>query len=240
MDKINFFTFKWGDKYGPEYVNRLYKGIKANLSVPFTFTCITDDGLGLIDDIDIIDYATFDPFDYPKDRIFTREKLVLFDRFTTGRNVWVDLDALVHQDITEEVTQEIDKPTFIWNYWNPLSRSYDWYGRGVSCHVNSSFVMWDGDMGKEIWNFLLKHEEEAFFTYKSLDKFLFYQCYRKGMMNFWKKGFVSNYNREAFQKKGKITIFNTSHITRNSGISEVAYELDEATGWAEEIWTSYS
>ena len=100
--------------------------------------------------------------------------------------------------------------------------------------------MWDGDQGKEIWDYLLKFEKEAFFTYKSLDKFLFYQCHRKDMMNYWEKGFVSNYNREAFQRKGKITIFNTSHISRNKGISEVAYELDEAKGWAEELWTSYS
>lgn len=240
MDKINFFCLKWGEKYDATYVNRLNNSIKRNLDVPFQLTCITDNADGIDPSIGIIDYTTFDPFDYDKDRIFTREKLVILKTFQEGRNIWLDLDILIHENITEEVTMEIQKPTFIWNYWNPLSRSYDWYGKGASCHVNSSFVMWDGDMGNEIWDFLIRHEKEAFFTYKSLDKFLFYQCYRKGMMDFWPEGFVSNFNREGFKKKGKISLFNTSHIHKNRGITEVAFELDELKDcWASELWESY-
>ena len=237
---INIFTFKWGTKYGARHVNTLYKGFQRHLGVPFSLTCITDDAGGLFDDIRVIDYNDFDPFDYPKDQIFTREKLVLFDRFRTGRNIWVDLDVLIHGDIGEMVNKTIERPTFIWNHWNDLGRSYNWYGKGGSCHVNSSFVMWDGDMGQEIWQYLLRFEKEAFFTYKSLDKFLFYQCHRKGMMDYWPEGFISNFNREGFQKKGKISIFNTSHISRNKGINEVAYELEEVpSGWAKELWEEY-
>ena len=36
-----------------------------------------------------------------------------------------------------------------------------------------------------------------------------------------------------------MSIFNTSHILYNKGITEQAFELDEAKGWAEEMWKSY-
>ena len=38
---------KWGDKYGPEYVNRLYVAAKFNITPPFNFICFTDNSDGL-------------------------------------------------------------------------------------------------------------------------------------------------------------------------------------------------
>lgn len=237
---INFYSLKWGTKYGPEYVNRMYGGLERNVSVPFTYTIITDDADGFKPEVKTIPLEGWDCFAHqPKDYVWTREKMSYFYHIQEGRNVWLDLDILIHKDITDEVTGPCDKPTYIWNHWNPRERSYDWYGKGGSCHVNSSFVMWDGNNGMELFNFLKDNEDKAFFTYKSYDKFLFYQAHRKGMLDYWPKGFVSNYNREGFQLKGKVSIFNTSHIHRNKGIAEVAYELDEAEQWVQDLWTSY-
>lgn len=42
---------KWGNKYGPEYVNRLYNMVRRNLTLPFTFVCLTDNTNGLDPDI---------------------------------------------------------------------------------------------------------------------------------------------------------------------------------------------
>ncbi|MGA0609117.1 glycosyltransferase [Caldimonas sp. KR1-144] len=38
---------KWGTKYGPEYVNRLYAMVRRHLSGDFRFVCLTDDATGL-------------------------------------------------------------------------------------------------------------------------------------------------------------------------------------------------
>jgi hypothetical protein len=38
---------KWGTKYGPEYVNRLYAMVRRNLTGDFRFVCLTDDASGL-------------------------------------------------------------------------------------------------------------------------------------------------------------------------------------------------
>ena len=41
---VNVICMKWGVKYGPEYVNRLYRGVAQYLSRAHRFVCFTDDG----------------------------------------------------------------------------------------------------------------------------------------------------------------------------------------------------
>jgi hypothetical protein len=38
---------KWGDKYGPDYVNRLYAMVRRHLRGDFEFACLTDSGAGI-------------------------------------------------------------------------------------------------------------------------------------------------------------------------------------------------
>lgn len=38
---------KWGNKYGSEYVNRLYAAAKIHITGEFSFACLTDDSSGL-------------------------------------------------------------------------------------------------------------------------------------------------------------------------------------------------
>lgn len=40
---LTIFSFLWGDKYGPEYVERLAAGLKKNLHQEHDFTCILDE-----------------------------------------------------------------------------------------------------------------------------------------------------------------------------------------------------
>src|SRR5690606_19314760 len=42
---------KWGTKFGPEFVNRLYGMVARNITPPFRLYCFTDDGSGLHPDI---------------------------------------------------------------------------------------------------------------------------------------------------------------------------------------------
>ena len=49
---VNILTLKWGDRYGPDFVNRLFYSIRENLNLPFRFFCFTDDDSGLISGIE--------------------------------------------------------------------------------------------------------------------------------------------------------------------------------------------
>ncbi len=42
-----FLSIRWGTKYGPDYVNRLYGMVARHTTPPFDFWCITDDATGL-------------------------------------------------------------------------------------------------------------------------------------------------------------------------------------------------
>jgi hypothetical protein len=44
---------KWGTRYPPSYVNKLYASIKRNTSWDITFYCFTDDGAGLNENIKV-------------------------------------------------------------------------------------------------------------------------------------------------------------------------------------------
>ena len=46
---------KWGTKYPAYYVNRLYAGVRKNLSGPFEFYCMTDDPAGIREEVKILD-----------------------------------------------------------------------------------------------------------------------------------------------------------------------------------------
>ena len=42
---VTVLCMKWGAKYGPDYVNRLYGMVARHLRRPFRFVCLTDDAL---------------------------------------------------------------------------------------------------------------------------------------------------------------------------------------------------
>lgn len=45
---------KYGTKYGADYVNKLYYGVKSNLNLPHSFACFTEDSEGLDPSIKVI------------------------------------------------------------------------------------------------------------------------------------------------------------------------------------------
>ena len=93
---VNILTLKWGSRYGPHFVNRLYEGVRANLGRPFRFHCLTDDEAGLLSEIET---RPLPRLDIP-DR-FARTawlKLGLFadgDAGLSGDCLFLDLDILI-------------------------------------------------------------------------------------------------------------------------------------------------
>ena len=157
--EIKFNCLKWGDLYGPEYVNRTYGGLLKHCAIPFHFVCYTDDSTDICKEIEIRDIQELRPYDTKK--VFTYEKLMLIDKDEYDKNFWLDLDLLIHKDITDIITRPHNNITFIWNYWNDYEGLTLFnYGRCVSCHTNSSFVAWD----KGTANWLLDY------THKNWDK----------------------------------------------------------------------
>ena len=64
MSVVNVFCIKWGSLFGPEYVNRLYSGVRRNLSRPVRFFCMTEDSAGFHPDIEVLPLPV-EPFAKP-------------------------------------------------------------------------------------------------------------------------------------------------------------------------------
>lgn len=87
---------KWGRKFGPDYVNRLYGMISRNITPPFRLFCFTDDEAGLHPDIAVRPLPRFDYAEpvntlgkWPKSRLWGD----LGD--VTGVVLFLDLDVVV-------------------------------------------------------------------------------------------------------------------------------------------------
>lgn len=92
---------KWGDRYGPEYVNRLFSMVRRNTARPLRFLCITDDTDGLDSNIET---RPMPDFDLPETFRYKG-----FRRMFLFRNELYDLEGdVLHLDVDLLVTGSID------------------------------------------------------------------------------------------------------------------------------------
>lgn len=52
---IHVVCLKWGTKYSPDYVNRLYNMVSRTMNLPFQFHCMTENSQGINNKINILD-----------------------------------------------------------------------------------------------------------------------------------------------------------------------------------------
>ena len=92
----HILCMKWGTKYGPEYVNRLYAMVRRRLLSGFRFTCLTDDPRGIRSEVEC---QPIPPLDLPEG-IPERgwNKLVVFSADLYGLRgtaLFLDLDVVI-------------------------------------------------------------------------------------------------------------------------------------------------
>ncbi|MEO3713569.1 glycosyltransferase [Roseateles flavus] len=92
---------KWGTKYGPEYVNRLYAMVARHLRGPFRFVCLTDRVEGIRPEVQCLPIPELKlPTGIPE-RGWT--KLTTFEadlHGLQGTALFLDLDVVIVDDIT--------------------------------------------------------------------------------------------------------------------------------------------
>lgn len=231
---MNIYCFKWGTKYDHVYVNRLFVSLTKHLHIPFKLHCITDNHKNIKKEVEIIDYSIFE-----NTTVFTSEKLKLMYDFTSEDNLLLDLDILIHNDMTDLCTRNISKPTFIWTHWTPSYR-LNYLDSKQECFINSSFVRWKKDTAKFLYEHFDKNKKRIIQEYDSCDKYLFYEHWPNKSLDFWESGIFYNYNdgenKYKFNKKAKCCLFNTSHLIK---MKRVHLELADTFDWAIDIWESY-
>lgn len=91
---------KWGDKYGVDYVNRLYSMVQRNLTIPFTLVCFTESSEGIHPDVKIFPLPSLGLPDNIPERGWL--KLATFKSPLEGLNgtaLFLDLDVVIVDNI---------------------------------------------------------------------------------------------------------------------------------------------
>ncbi len=108
----NIVCVKWGNLYGPEYVNILYAMVKRNMTLPFRFICFTDDTTGIHADVETKPllnktlkgwWSKIEYFKSPLDDI-------------EGPTLAIDLDVYIVNNIDDFFTFEPNEFCMKWDY----------------------------------------------------------------------------------------------------------------------------
>ena len=197
---------KWGDLYSDSDVDILYDKVKSNCSVDFEFECITKF------DNHFKPYNQKHEFrqapEYHEDDVGGiphYRKLTLFnDDHLFDRNdtiLYLDLDNNIQGDLAYFFEQlSNDKPYLVWNYWWETKPDHWLRQYNVTrCPLyNSSVMRWKPGQNKPIYDFLKLYAEQCFFTYPSMDTFMFHQFgpysfgHRKTHFNYYEQGKVTS------------------------------------------------
>lgn len=138
---LNILTLKVGDKYGPEYVNKLYKNIKKNTSVDFDFYCYTEDSSELHSDIKIINL---------KERPDVIKQWYKIDfhnmpQFLGQKCLILDIDLLINSNLDELLGFDLPANHFgvfeIWWNWGycKYNGGFQMFHQGDTKHLYDKF-----------------------------------------------------------------------------------------------------
>ena len=100
MSRVNIICMKWGDKFPPLYVNRLYAMVERHLSLPFRFICFTENSEGIRKEVEIQPLPELDLPAHLPERGW--RKLTVFAKDfggLSGKTLFLDLDVVIVDSI---------------------------------------------------------------------------------------------------------------------------------------------
>ncbi|MCH2095201.1 MAG: glycosyl transferase [Rhodobacteraceae bacterium] len=111
MTLANIICIKWGTVFGPEYVNRLYSGVRRNIDYPVRFMCMTEHAEGLHPQVEVLPLPS-EPYQHDMDaalavanRQGAMKKVSLFRKGLIpdlqGHVLGFDLDVVITGDLTQ-------------------------------------------------------------------------------------------------------------------------------------------
>ncbi|OQR93730.1 hypothetical protein THRCLA_08360 [Thraustotheca clavata] len=141
-DGISVVCIKWGTKYGPEYVNKLYCGVRRHFQKTFEFYCLTEDSNGLVPKIHVLPLKEEFVGWWNKAQLFAPDFPLL------GRIIYIDLDTVLVGDLSDLFTYN--------GSFGTLSTD-DMYNERRRDGINSSVMIWSGITHSFIYTLLHKY-----------------------------------------------------------------------------------
>ena len=173
---VNVICMKWGDKYGPHYVNILRAMVKRNLTLPHRFACFTDDGEGIRSDVEVFPLPELELPDGIPERCW--RKLCTFDHQLgdlEGPTLFLDLDVVVVDNI--DCYFEIEGDFFI-------SHDYRWYGK-LKVTGNSSCYRFNVGQHTEVIDYFRANSDQVRASHRHEQAYLSHKMQELGQLQYW-------------------------------------------------------
>lgn len=193
---------KWGTLYGPEYVNRLYDGVRRHLRRSFRFICMTDDGRQLQPGIEIYPLPQFELPAWEKDLIWRKLALFnspLFD--LRGAALFLDLDIVIVGSLDEffdppgafHIIRDDELALPKWGRWlNP--------GRAIKLRRvgNTSVMRFEAGAHGYIPAHYLADPQKAMREQLSdrEQELVTDEIHRRGLLQYWPKGWCVSFKNQ--------------------------------------------
>ena len=231
---------KWGDKYGPEYVNLLYSMVKRNLTLPFKFICFTENAKGIDSDVVICPLPSLGLPEGIPERGWL--KLATFKKpleGLTGTALFLDLDVLI-----------VDNIDAFFDYEAEFALCFD-EKKKAKYIGNSSVYRFEIGKHPEILVYFLENFESVKNEHRNEQAYLSHQLHVKNVLSFWPKEwtpsfkyhciptFPLNFFKEPYIPKGaKIILFHGKPEPEDAakGISGKWYRYFRPVTWVSQYW----
>ncbi len=239
---VNIICMKWGDKFPPLYVNRLYAMVEKNLTIPFRFVCFTEKSNGIRAEVEI---QPLPELDLPKG-IPERgwRKLTVFAKQfggLEGATLFLDLDVVIVDNIDELFS--VDGEFLIIKD----------HKRRHRLEGNSSVFRFEIGKHSDILDYFINNFEKVRSEVRHEQAYLSKQMHKKGILKFWQTSWmpsfkyhcapnllISWFKAPTIPDNAKIIIF---HGLPNppeaiKGISGKWYRHLKPATWIEKYWVS--
>ena len=242
QDPINIICMKWGDKYGADYVNRLYGMVSRNLTLPFKFVCFTENPRDIHPDVEIHSLPSLGLPDNIPERGWL--KLATLQNPLSnleGTALFLDLDVVIVDNIDCFVELETE-----------FSICFDEKKKKERIG-NSSVYKFTIGAHADVLEYFQNNFDSVKDSYRNEQAYLSDKINEKGILTFWPKEwtpsfkyhcipkFPFNFTQEPFIPKGaKIILFHgkPEPYEAEKGISGKWYRSFRPVSWITKYWTA--
>jgi len=181
-DQRVILCMKWGTKYGPEYVNRLYAMVRRNLRSDFRFVCLTDDSEGIRSEVECFPIPDLKLPDGLPERGW--KKLTTFEadlHGLKGTALFLDVDVVI--------TDNID---CFFDYPGEFLIIHDWK-RPRRVTGNSSVYRFKIGAHADVLAQFRATQSDARAKFRNEQAFLSDVLYKQGKLSYWPSDWCCSY-----------------------------------------------
>lgn len=185
--EVNVICMKWGTKFGPHYVNRLYAMVKRHLSRPHRFVCFTDDAEGVDERVECLPLPAMD---LPEGKERGWRKLSTFQSplaDLSGTALFLDLDVVIVGSLDE-----------LFELPGDFRVIHDWL-RPWRIEGNTSVYRFEVNAHPDVYVHFMENIDEVKKDHRHEQSYLSAKMHEKGLLEYWPAGWCVSFKRGCLQ-----------------------------------------